>query len=161
MGDLPGDEGEGTLDQGEHGIVRGATVGVERILVERHPGAGDEIERSAVGEGDAAGRIGAGLDDVAFENGVADMQRSGHAVMDEGDVADDLFDLADGLRRQRRVRLRLRVLARRRRAGQQADDFAGKMRAVRRDQVRMLLGGEIAGNDVPVTVLTGQDKIGA
>jgi hypothetical protein len=35
------------------------------------------------------------------------------------------------------------------------------MRAVRRDEVGMLLGGEIAGNDVPVTVLTGQDEIGA
>jgi hypothetical protein len=55
----------------------------------------------------------------------------------------------------------LSVLPGRRRAGQEADDLPGKMCAVRRDQVRMLLGGEIARNDVVVTVLTGQDEIGA
>ena len=161
MRDLSGDKGEGTLDQGEQGVVRRAAVGVERIVVERHSGAGYEIVRCAVGEGDAAGRIGTGLDDVALINGVADMQRSGDAVMDEGDLTDGLFDLADGFRRQRRVRLRLCVVAGRRRAGQQTDNFPRKMRAIRREEVRMLLGSEIAGNDVPMTVLTGQDEIGA
>ena len=34
------------------------------------------------------------------------------------------------------------------------------MRAVWRDKVRMLLRAKIAGNDVAVTVLTGQDKVG-
>jgi hypothetical protein len=79
--------------------------------------------------------------------------------MDESNLTDDLLDLADGFGRQ--CRARLRVLAWRWRAGQEADDFAGKMRTVGRDEIRMLLGGEIAGNDVAVTVLTGQDEIGA
>ena len=34
------------------------------------------------------------------------------------------------------------------------------MRAVRRDQVGMLFGGEIADDDEAVTVLPGQDQIG-
>ena len=86
------------------------------------------------------------------------MQRAGDAVMDQRDVADDLFHLADGFRRQ--CRLRLRVLSGRRRAGQEVDQVAGKMRAVRRDQVGMLFGGEIAGDDEAVAVLPGQDQIG-
>jgi hypothetical protein len=71
--------------------------------------------------------------------------------MDEHDLPDDLFHLADGVRWQRR--LRLRVLARRRRAGQEVDQVPGKMRTVRRDQVGMLFGGEIAGDDKAVAVL--------
>ena len=86
------------------------------------------------------------------------MQRAGDAVMDQRDLADDLFHLADGVRRQ--GRLRLRVLSGRRRAGQEVDQVAGKMRAVRRHQVGMLFGGEIAGDDETVTVLPGQDQIG-
>ena len=48
--------------------------------------------------------------DVALVDGIADMERDGDAVADGGDVADDLLDLADGV--GRRGRLRLRVLRR-------------------------------------------------
>ena len=78
--------------------------------------------------------------------------------MDERDVADDLFHPADGFRRQNRFRLR--VLSRRRRASQKVDQVPGKMGAVRRDQVGMLFGGEIAGDDETVAVLPGQSQIG-
>jgi hypothetical protein len=37
----------------------------------------------------------------------------------------------------------------------------GKMRAVRRNQVWMLFGGEIPGDDEAVAVLPGQNQIGA
>ena len=44
---------------------------------------------------------------------------------DEHDLADDLLDLADGLRRQNR--LRLRVTPGRRRAGKPIDEIAGQV----------------------------------
>jgi hypothetical protein len=40
------------------------------------------------------------------------------------------------------------------------DQVAGKMRAVRRDQVGMFFGGEIASDDQTVVVLSRQDQIG-
>ncbi len=86
------------------------------------------------------------------------MQRAGDAVMDERDLADDFFHLADRVWRQ--GRFRLRVLGRRGRAGQQIDQVAVQMRAVRRDQVGVLFSGEIADDDEAVTVLPGQDQIG-
>jgi hypothetical protein len=86
------------------------------------------------------------------------MQRAGDAVMDERDVADDLFDLADGFRRQ--SRFGLRVMSGRRRAGQEVDQVAGQMGAVRRNEVGMLFGGKIAGDDKSVAVLPGQNQIG-
>ena len=137
--------------------VRGA-VGLVIVFVERHPRVVHKVKRRAVREGDAAGGVGGGLDDVGLVDRIADMQRTGDAVMDQRDVADDLFHLADGFRRQ--CRLRLRVLSGRRRAGQEVDQVARKMRAVRRDQVGMLFGGEIAGDDETVAVLSGQDQIG-
>ena len=135
-----------------------ALLGLEIVFVERHPRVVHEVKRGAVREGDAAGGIGAGLDDVGLVDRIADMQRAGDAVMDERDLADDLLDLADRFRRQ--GRLRLRVLPGRRRAGQQVDQVAGQMRAVRRHQVGVLFGGEVAGDDETVTVLPGQDQIG-
>ena len=78
--------------------------------------------------------------------------------MDQRDLPDDLFHLADGFRWQRR--LRLRVLSGRRRAGQEVDQVASKMRTVRSDQVGMLFGGEIAGDDETMAVLPGQDQVG-
>ena len=60
MGDLSGDEGEGALDEGEQRVVRGAGD-IVGIIVERHTRAGNDIERRAVREGDAAGGIGGGL----------------------------------------------------------------------------------------------------
>ena len=112
------------------------------------------------GKADAAGGIGAGLDDVAFVDRVADMQRDRGAVAYDVDVADDLLHFADGVGRQRRP-LRLRIMSGRRRAGQQIDEVAGKMRAVRRVQRRMLFAGEVIWDDMMLTVLAGQDEIGA
>ena len=50
------------------------------VIVERHPRIGDEIERGAVGKADADLRIGAGLDDVALVDFVADIERDFDAV---------------------------------------------------------------------------------
>ena len=118
MRHLAGDEGEGAFDQGEQRAVAIA-VGVVRIVVERHARIGDQIERGAVGKRDAARRAGAGLDHVALEHGVADMKRDRDAVAHHGDIADDFFDFAD--RVGRRGRLRLRIMSRRRRSGEQID----------------------------------------
>ena len=119
-------------------------VGVVRIVVERHARIGDQIERGAVWKRDAARRAGAGLNHVALEHGVADMKRDRDAVAHHGDVANDFFDFADGV--GRRSRLRLRIMSRRRRSGEQIDRVGRKMRAVRRHQCRVLLAGEIAWN---------------
>ena len=74
VGDLSRDEGKGALDEGEQRVVRGAGD-IVGIVVERHTRAGNDIKRRAVREGDAAGRIGGGFDDVAFVDRVADMKR--------------------------------------------------------------------------------------
>ena len=118
VGDLAGDEGEGAFDQGEQRAV-GIAVGVERIVVERHARIGDQVERGAVGKRDAARRAGAGRHHVALEHGVADMERDAYAVAHHGDVADDFFDFAD--RVGRRGGLRLRIVSRHRRSGEQID----------------------------------------
>ena len=73
-------------------------------------------------------------DDVALVDRVADVERDGNAVADDGDAADDLFDLADGVGRC--GRLRLRVLPGRRRSGEEIDDVGSKTGAVRRYQRR-------------------------
>jgi len=116
--------------------------------------------RRAVREGDAAGGIGRGFDDVAFVNRVADMKRDRGAVAEHGDIADDLLHFADGVGRQRRP-VCLGIMSRRRRTSQQIDQVAGKMRAIRRVQRRMLFAGEVIWDDVMMTVLAGQDEIGA
>jgi hypothetical protein len=68
------------------------------------------------------------------------MERDGDAVADDGDVADDLLDLAD--RVGRRGRLRLRILPGRMRPGEEIDDVGGKTGAVRRYQSGVLLTGK-------------------
>ena len=143
MRHLAGDEGESAFDQSEQRVVRIA-VGVVGILIERHARIGDQIEHGAVRERDAARRAGAGLDDVAFEDGVADMERDGDAIAHHGDVADDFFDFAD--RVGRRGGLRLRIMSRRRRSGEQIDRVGRKMRAVWRHQCRVMLACEVAWN---------------
>jgi len=47
------------------------------------------------------------------------------------------------------------------RAGEQIDDIAGKIGAVRRHQRRMFFAGEISRNDVVAAVLAGEHQIGA
>src|SRR5207244_2350486 len=88
----------------------------------------------------------------------ADMERDGDAVADDGDVADDLLDLAD--RVGRRGRLRLRILPRRGRPGEEIDDVGGKTGAVRRYQSGMLLVGKIVRDEVMAAVGAGDDEIG-
>ena len=85
------------------------------------------------------------------------MQRDGDAVAHDRDIADDFFDPADGV--GRRCRLRLRVLSGSRRTGEQIDQVAGDSCTVRRHQVRVVLGGKIAGDDVMVAVVAGQDEV--
>ena len=118
MGDLAGDEGEGAFHQAEERAVRCA-VGLVVVFVERHPRVVPEVKRRAVRESDAAGGIGSRLDDIGLIYRIADMQRPSDAVMDERDLADDFFHLADGVRRKGCARLR--VLPWRWRAGQQVD----------------------------------------
>ena len=72
------------------------------------------------------------------------MERDGYAVAHHADIADDFFDLADGVGRRRR--LRLRIMSRRRRSGEQIDRIGRKMRAVRRHQCRVMLAFEVAWN---------------
>src|SRR5208282_6393459 len=119
---------------------------------------GDEVERGAVGKADADRGIGAGLDHVALVDGVADVERDRDAVAHDGDVADDLLHLADGVGRS--GRLRLRVFAGRRRAGQEIDQIGRQTGAVRRDQGRVLFARKIAGNDVVAAVMAGEDEVG-
>ena len=49
MGNLAGNEGEAALDQAEQRVVCGS-VRIVDVVVQRHPGVGNEIERGAVGE---------------------------------------------------------------------------------------------------------------
>src|SRR4029077_2813634 len=158
MGDLAGDEGEGALDQREQRAVRRA-AGVERIVVERHARVGDKVERGAVGEADADRGVGPGLHDVALVDRVADVKRDGNAVADDGDTADDLFDLADGVGGC--GRLRLCVLPGRRRSGEEIDDVGSKTGAVRRYQRRVFFARKISRDDVMAAVGPGYDEIGA
>ena len=95
VGDPAGDEGEGALDHGEQRVVR-TGMGVEHIVAERHLCVGNEIERGAVRQHEGNRRGAAGLDDVVLVDGIAGVQRHGDAVALNGDVADDLVDMADG-----------------------------------------------------------------
>ncbi|MBV1698203.1 MAG: hypothetical protein KGQ47_07600 [Hyphomicrobiales bacterium] len=137
--------------------IAGFTLDGEGIIVQRHPRIGDEIERGAVGEIDTARRIGAGLDDVALVDGVADIQRDRDAIANDDDVADDFLDLADRIGWRRR---RLRELARRRRAGEKIDEGGRKAGAVGSDQRRMFFAGEIIGDNVAAAVVAGEDEVG-
>ena len=120
MRHLAGDERQAALDQIEESRVR-RRIGIVDIIVERDPRVGDNIERRAVGKGDATRRVGGGLHYVALVDGVADVERDGNAVTDDGDFADDLLDAADRL--GRRDLAGLRVLVRRRRSGQEPDEI--------------------------------------
>ena len=133
-------------------------IRVVRIVAQRHARIGDEIDRAAVGEGDAGGRIGAGLHHVALVDRVADIERDGVAVANDRDFADDFLDAADRLGRRDRPGLRIFVgraepASRSTRSGDSIAPFgatsAGRM-----------LAREIAGNDVVVAVVAGQNEIG-
>ena len=102
---------------------------------------------------------GAGLNYIAFVDRVADMERHRDPVAHHGDVADDFFNSADGVGRS--GRLGLRILSGRGRAGQQFDKVAGNSCAVWRHQRRRMLNGKIAGNNVMMAVVAGQDKVWA
>ena len=143
MGDLAGNELERSFDEAEQSAIR-RTVRIVGIIAERHPRIGDEIERGAVGKADAGHRLRAGLDHVALEDGVADMERNRNAVAHHRDVADNFFDFADCFGRRRR--LRLRIVSWRRRSGEQIDHVRRQLRAVRRRQCRVMLAREVARN---------------
>src|SRR6202020_2964128 len=96
----------------------------------------------------AAFGIGAGDDDVAFVDDVADIERDGDAVALHGDLAADLLNLSDRIRRWGSLTLGLRVFMRRRGTGEQFDYICRKMRAVRRRQSGRMLVGEIFCNNV-------------
>jgi hypothetical protein len=99
-----------------------------------------------------------GLDDVALVDRVADVKRDGDGVADDGDVADDLLDLADGVGWC--GRLCLRVLPRRGRPGEEIDDVGRKTGAVRRYQSRVFLAGKVARDEVMAAVGVGDDEVG-
>ena len=158
MRDLAGHEREGAFDQREQRIVRIAAR-IEFVVVEPHPRVGDEIERGAVRKRNSDRGPGAGLNDIAFENRIADMKRYRDAIADGGNVAHDFFDFADAVGRH--ARLRLRVFSGCRRASQQPDHVAGQCHAIRRNQCRRMLAREISWNNKMAAVGTCQDQIGA
>src|SRR5262249_50680478 len=60
-----------------------------------------QVERSAIGEGDADGAIGAGLDGVVQADGITDVDLSNNAAgVHDGDQAGRRLDLADYLGRR-------------------------------------------------------------
>ena len=155
LGGLAGNEGNGARDQAEQrGIVR--PVGVVHHLVQHHPRIGGQAEHSAIDEGDAKRRIGAGRDDVALLDIVAIVQDDRDAVADRGRAAGQLGDVADDLRRGG-AGCGLRVLDM---ARQRVDDVAGEVGAVGRGDRRALVAPEIIMNDELVTVM-GQHEVAA
>ena len=128
LGGGAGDEGDRALHQAEQRFVV-RPVGVVDHFVQHHLGVRREAEHGAVDEGDAKRRIGAGLDDVAFVDGVALVQDDRHPVADRGRVAGQLGDVADQLRRDAGAAVRLRELGV---PGQRVDDVTGEMGAIGR-----------------------------
>ena len=58
-------------------------LGIERILVERHPRVGDKVERGAVGKASRPDELAPVCNHVAFENGTADMERFGDTIVQQ------------------------------------------------------------------------------
>ena len=79
LGYLAGNEGEGALDQTKQGRIWGAGR-VAHKFVQNQARGGGEIERGAVGEGNADGAIGVGLNRIAPVNEIADADSNNLAV---------------------------------------------------------------------------------
>ena len=100
LGYLAGNESEGALDQTKQGRIRGA-VRVASKFVQNQARGGGEIERGAVGEGNADGAIGFGLNRIAPVDEIADADSNNHAVgAHDGDRTDRRPDFADGFERR-------------------------------------------------------------
>ena len=96
LGYLAGNESEGALDQTKQGRIRGAGR-VAHKFVQNQARGGGEIERGAVGEGNADGAIGFGLNRIAPVDEIADADSNNLAVgAHDGDRTDRRPDFADG-----------------------------------------------------------------
>ena len=132
-------------------------VGVVDHFVQHHLGVRREAEHGAVDEGDAERRIGAGLDDVAFVDGVALVQDDRNAVADRGRVARQLGDMADDGGRDAGAAVGLRELGV---PGQRVDEVAGEVGAIGRGQRGALLALEVLMQD-ELAVAVGEDQVDA
>src|SRR5262249_1180781 len=95
---LTGNESEGAFAETKQGRIRGP---VANELVQRHAGIIRKIERGAIGEGDADGAIGSGLDRVVPVDRITDFDLgSNTAGGHDSDWADHGLDLADCLGRR-------------------------------------------------------------
>ena len=94
--DLPGGEADRALHEADERRVRRPVRAVHH-LVQDHPRVGGEVERGAVDEADAEGGAGAGLDDVALVDEIADIEGDRHAVADRDGRAGDLLDPSIGV----------------------------------------------------------------
>ena len=128
-----------------------------RSAIVRHSRVLFQTERAAVGKTDPERRIAAGLDHVALEHEIADVQVDGDAVARDRRRPADGFDAPDRLLCGRRGRLS--VLAGRGRAGEKLDQARGEQSAFRRNEVRLLLVAEIIGDENLVAVVAGQNDV--
>ena len=104
-GYLAGNETEGALDQTKQGRIRSADRVAHKIVQNQARGGG-EIERGAVGEGNADGAIGFGLNRIASVDKVADAGSNKHPVgAHDGDGTDRRPDFADSFERRGRRHL--------------------------------------------------------
>jgi hypothetical protein len=94
-----------------------------RSAIVRHSRVLFQTERAAIGKADPERRIAAGLDHVALEHEIADVQVDGDAVARDRRGPAHRFDAPDRLLRGRRGRLS--ILTRRGRAGKKLDQTRG------------------------------------
>jgi hypothetical protein len=94
-----------------------------RSAIVRHSRVLFQTERAAIGKADPERRIAAGLDHVALEHEIADVQVDGDAVARDRRGPAHRFDAPDRLLRGRRGRLG--ILTRRDRAGKKLDQTRG------------------------------------
>ena len=121
-------------------LVAGCAGAVDH-LVQNHPAIGRQAERGAVDKADAARGVGAGLDEIALENAVADLEHDDDAIPRRGRHAGYGFHATN--RRPSALALGLGVL---RQVGsrQNIDDIARDDGAVGRLKTVALRGGEIS-----------------
>ena len=98
---------------------------------------------------------GAGLDDVAFVDGVALVQDDRDAVADRGRIARQLGDMADESGSNAGAAVGLRELGM---PGQRVDDVTGEVGAIRRSQRGAFLALEVVMQD-EFAVVAGEDQV--
>jgi hypothetical protein len=125
-----------------------------RSAIVRHSRVLFQTERAAVGKPDPERGIAAGLDHVAQEHEIADVQVDGDAVARDRRGPAHRFDAPDRLLRGRRGRLG--ILTRR---GRELDQTRGEQSAFRRNEARLLLVPELIGDENLVAVVAGQNEV--